>query len=404
MKIVSAHSSRADTAAAVREAGDLLRRQLAPLSPDLLLVHWSPPYDGPTIRHLLRQEFPACRIHGASSCQGVMTEQGVVAQDQRGLGLLALSDPRGAYGVHGGELGPDPGYDAGQVVLAAIANAGRPGEMPDLVRISATPGCEEAVIAGIEEVLGSEVPIIGGSAADNQVSNQWEIISELGHWRQGLVATVCYPSTTVSFAFHNGYSPTAMRGRISKGSGRIIAEIDHRPAAEVYNEWTGGLIAAALPAGGSVLHATTLFPLGRVVGKIGGAPYYSLAHPDQVMADGSLRLFADLGEGEQVTLMQGTVETLISRAGRVAQSALQAGHLNPEEISGALVVYCAGCMLTVRHRIDEVVESLNQALGGRPFLGTFTFGEQGCFTGGENRHANLMISVIVFSNADNNQR
>jgi hypothetical protein len=53
-------------------------------------------------------------------------------------------------------------------------------------------------------------------------------------------------------------------------------------------------------------------------------------------------------------------------------------------------------MLGIQPRMQEVVESLRGALGERPFLGTFTFGEQGCFVGGENRHGNLMISVLTF--------
>jgi hypothetical protein len=46
--------------------------------------------------------------------------------------------------------------------------------------------------------------------------------------------------------------------------------------------------------------------------------------------------------------------------------------------------------------MDEVVDGLRLELGALPFLGSFTFGEQGCFVGGENRHGNLMILVVVF--------
>ncbi len=49
--------------------------------------------------------------------------------------------------------------------------------------------------------------------------------------------------------------------------------------------------------------------------------------------------------------------------------------------------------------MDDVVGHLNDALDGHPFLGSFTFGEQGCFIGGENRHGNLMISVLLLGNA-----
>ena len=69
-------------------------------------------------------------------------------------------------------------------------------------------------------------------------------------------------------------------------------------------------------------------------------------------------------------------------------------------IAGALVVYCAGCMLTVQDDMARVADVIAEALGEAPFLGTFTFGEQGCFVGGENHHGNLMISVVVFQRDD----
>ncbi len=95
--------------------------------------------------------------------------------------------------------------------------------------------------------------------------------------------------------------------------------------------------------------------------------------------------------------MHGTVDSLISRAGRVAVSALETAQVDSTELAGALVVYCAGCMLTVQERLDEVVESFQKSLPDTPFLGTFTFGEQGCFLNGENRHGNLMISVLLLA-------
>ncbi len=95
--------------------------------------------------------------------------------------------------------------------------------------------------------------------------------------------------------------------------------------------------------------------------------------------------------------MHGDSNALVSRAGRVASEALARASLTRDQIAGALVIYCAGCMLSVRERMPEVVAGLREELGDVPFLGAFTFGEQGCFLGGENRHGNLMISVTLFA-------
>jgi len=115
-----------------------------------------------------------------------------------------------------------------------------------------------------------------------------------------------------------------------------------------------------------------------------------------VTAEGALTLFSDIKEGEELILMSGTRSSLITRAGRVARAALGAGHLTADQISGALVIYCAGCMLAIQEQMDQVAAEIRDSLGGRPFLGAFTLGEQGRFVGGENHHGNLMISVVVF--------
>jgi hypothetical protein len=181
---------------------------------------------------------------------------------------------------------------------------------------------------------------------------------------------------------------------VTRASGRTIHEIDGKPAAVVYDAWTGGILGDQI-TGGNVLARTTLAPLGRQIGAVMGVPYFCLVHPDAVTSDSGLSLFARVSEGDELILMQGTTEGLQERAGRVAQAALEQAGWRPSQVAGALVIFCAGCMLTVRDQMPAVVDSLKRALPGVPFLGAFTFGEQGCLMGGENRHGNLMISVTL---------
>ncbi|MEO1748106.1 MAG: FIST C-terminal domain-containing protein, partial [Pseudomonadota bacterium] len=112
--------------------------------------------------------------------------------------------------------------------------------------------------------------------------------------------------------------------------------------------------------------------------------------------DRSIDLFADVSEGEVLTQMNGTAQSLIERAGRVATLACASGRISKNEVVGALMVYCGGCMLSVQDNIGEVAAGVDDALDGAPFLGTFTFGEQGSLLQAGNRHGNLMISCIVF--------
>lgn len=334
------------------------------------------------------------QIHGATSCLGAMTGAGVT----EGVSFFAIEDPNGGYGTALRQLDADPSAAARAATLAALEAIDRVGETPDLVWVSSTPGFEEAVLSGIESVTGPDVAIIGGSAADNSVAGDWFVFDRTSRAASGVVVTVMFPSRPVSFAYHNGYAPTPASGRVTRVENRRVIEIDRRPAVEVYRDWTGQDVDAGAEPGTpvSILSESTLWPLGRKVAELDGVSSYLLAHPAVAHADGSIDLFATVEEGEVLTQMSGTESSLVDRAGRVATLARAAGRMEAEPIAGALMVYCGGCMLSVRDRLDEVVGGVAAALDGAPFLGTFTFGEQGQILGAGNRHGNLMISCIVF--------
>ena len=333
-------------------------------------------------------------VHGATSCLGAMTSDGITEN----LGVFAIDDPNGAYGTAKKPITDDAKGAARAATLDALTNADRLGETPELIWLSCTPGAEEQVLEGIETVVGPDVPIIGGSAADNDVSGGWFVYDRKGKCHSGVIVTVMFPSCPVSFAYHNGYAPTEKAGTVTRVDGRRVLEIDNRPAFDVYREWTDAAvdINADDASMQSILSESTLFPFGRKVSDIGGVSSYLLAHPAAACTDGSLDLFATVHQGEVLTQMTGTETGLIERAGRVASLARSAGHNQKTAVAGALMVYCGGCMLSVRHRLDEVVTGVSAALENAPFLGTFTFGEQGRIMGAGNRHGNLMISCIIF--------
>jgi hypothetical protein len=333
-------------------------------------------------------------LHGATSCLGAMTHQGVAP----GASAFAIRDPDGAYGTALCPLTTDMRAAAREATTRALIAADRVSEYPDLVWVAATPGDEEAVLAGIEDIVGADVPIIGGSAADNTLAGDWYVLDGLSHAQAGVVVSVLFPSRPVSFAYQNGYAPTAQTGIITKAGARRVHEIDNRPAMERYADWTGGDIThtPGATAPRAILSDSTMWPLGREIDGLGEVPFYLLAHPAVAHGDGSMDLFATVAAGEKITLMHGTKQSLIERAGRVAALARKNSDTGPARPAGALMIYCGGCMLHVQSDLGQVVQGVTAALDGAPFLGAFTFGEQGTLIRGGNRHGNLMISCIVF--------
>ncbi len=381
--------------------------QSSGMDPALIYVFYDGAHDDASIFEYVRARFPHAALLGGTSCGGVMSEAGLGGAGS--IGMLLIDDADGDYGAAAVRLGADPATQAEQTLHAALAAADCAGELPELIWIYQVPGQEEAVIDGLRRVVGDRCPIIGGSSADNDVTGAWRQLGPDGPMHGGLVVSVLFSSGGIGFAFQGGYEPSGNSGIVTrvgydrsgesgvatKVSGRQILAIDGEPAADVYNRWIGGVLSEKLDTGGSILVDTTMYPFGIDAGKIEGVTHYLLIHPDQILADRALSTFACIEEGTRLYSMRGERTRLIERAGRVAAAATATLAGGSESLAGGLVVYCAGCMLAVGEQMPEVSKAVTASFDGLPFLGCFTFGEQGSVLE-KNAHGNLMISAIAF--------
>lgn len=376
------------------------------IDPNLICVFYDADHDDAPLYDFLRDRFPEAALLGGTSCSGAMSEKGLGGPGS--IGMLLIQDPDGDYGSAAVELEGDPADCAERALHAALENADCAGELPELIWIYQAPGQEEAVIEGLRRVVGDRCPIIGGSSADNTVAGGWRQLGPDGAMKNGVVVGVLFSSGGIGYAFQGGYEPTGPSGVVTrigyapsgesgiatKVRSRQIVSIDGEPAAEVYNRWVGGSLAEKVDTGGNILTDTTMFPLGIDAGRIEDVTHYLLIHPEQITTDGAISAFASVEEGTRLYSMKGNKNRLVERAGRVASAAV--GSLGDNDrLAGGLIVYCAGCMLAVDDQMDRVSVAVAESLDGRPFVGCFTFGEQGLVLD-RNAHGNLMISAIVF--------
>ncbi|MEI2420087.1 FIST N-terminal domain-containing protein, partial [Arthrospira platensis SPKY2] len=106
------------------------------------------------------------------------------------------------------DAGEDAFAAACSALRTALERADRIGEVPNLIWLSATPGIEESVIAGIQSLVGTAVPIVGGSSADNSIAGEWSVWDGFQSSSRGLLLSVFFPSVRSASAFHSGYTPT----------------------------------------------------------------------------------------------------------------------------------------------------------------------------------------------------
>lgn len=381
-----------------------------------------------TILRRLRQRHPKAVVHGLTSSGGVMDAHRGACMVKKALSVFAVSDPDGTYTV---ASGPTCDVDA---VREAVRKAFEKAEddvsgiPPDLMlsALSPGPGNEERVLKGLRQAFKRDVPVVGGSSADNDLSGSWKQIAMDTTTSTGFSLLLMWPTVDMFVRLVSLHNDTKMSGTITKIDGsRTIVSIDNKPAAEVYNDWTNGSILTSLGGEtlkGNVLAASTCFPLGKYANNEKETKP-SLIHPANV-ENGRMDVFADVREGERLVCMNASEEQLIESVSGVMSSAVRtSGFVGDGGLNGALVIYCGGMMMKIGEKgVKRVAQSISSALGPRtPWTGSFTFGEQGPIpregrrgsgqvlsafahgtqpkqanSGHGNCHGNLMFNFVLF--------
>lgn len=364
--------------------------------PKLIMGICSSECDPVVINKFAKDNFQDFPYLISTSCRGFLNSNGEF--DKENIKLMAFFSQRDHFGVGNAEINADPKKAAKESLQMAIRNSKRMGEPPTTIWLSSIPGDEELILEGIQAEVGKNVPIIGGSIADESIQGNWFQITPQGIGRNECALVTIYSDLQIATSFHNGYFKGSSSGIVTKAQKRQIIEIDHQPAFEVYSQWTGQNIKRISGSEQEILSLTSLHPLAREAGKIFNIPYFKLSHPEKVLANDAMSLFTDIETGEEVFLLSGSVDDLIQKSGQSIELALRGNNILSEDVLGGLMTFCAGCMLTVDERMSEVQNIIQKVLPHTPpLLMSFTFGEQGPLWAGENAHGNLMYSVLLFS-------
>ncbi len=334
-------------------------------------------------------------VHGGTSFTGVITPDGFLGGDRDAVAVMTMTTQYVDFGVGYAELGQDPEAAGRAAVEMAVKTARKqadiPAEVPDIVLMAASPGNEEAVMRGIMQVIGEDVPIIGGSVADNTVEGNWHVFAGQRAMSAGVVVTALFTHLPLGYSYASGYRPTNKKAIITKAAGRTVYELNGKKAIDVYADWIGQ--SPKDLAGMAILGASILKPVGVYNRE---NKFHLVKHPGVAQDDGSIFLFAEVKEGDELVLMEASVDDLINEVPEAIRAAMEMRQLEEEDIAALFLVHCGGRRGAIGDRIGEVVETINKTLNySVPFVSYLTFGEQGCLPSGQNVHGDLLLSALV---------
>jgi hypothetical protein len=355
--------------------------------------------DLPALQKSLNNAFPGIPYLGVTSCQGIGYD-GSFLEGGPVSGLWFYGNEC-KFGVTSLEKNGDPEILGDTLLKQSISSAGISKDDVNFAVLFTTPGDEEYILKGIQNQDMRNTYLIGGSAADNDITGNWKVWShEIISDNAAILATGKWPYK-LAFKFRGGFIQRSSNGIATKAKGRVLYEIDGKPAADVYNKWMKNALAKYIESGESILAATSLTPLAVTRKGAGGLTKYISVHPEKViLPEKALNLFAEIKENETVHMLSTYKSIVVERGGRTAHITRQSVKAEKENIEAALMIYCAGSMLTIRDEIDEMVKGLKENLSGLPHMVGFTFGEQGTVFRGQFEHGNLMNSILLFTNIE----
>lgn len=154
---------------------------------------------------------------------------------------------------------------------------------------------EEKMLSVLNSIFKHDgFPIFGGTAGDDAkfIVTKVSVNGELS--TSGGVAVFMKPKVDFYIYKENIFESTGQRVKITKADAekRIVYEMNHRPAAEVYAERIGTSI-------GQLSSELSLHPLGRKFNDD-----FLIASPFEVLPDGSISFYCQVYEGAQVDILK----------------------------------------------------------------------------------------------------
>lgn len=226
-----------------------------------------------------------------------------------------------------------------------------------------------AVVRGLQEVLGKNLPIVGGSAGDDF------LFKKTFQYYNDRIMTNAVISIGFSGEFifgigvRHGWEPIGLPMKVTEAKGSRIIKVNDRPALSIYEDYFGKKAEELIKE--PIARMAYTYPLGM---SVKGSE--ELLIRDVVIANkqGEITCAAEIEEGSEIRLMLGEEERAIQAAQEAAKQALF--QLNGAEPKAIFVFNCMARKKLLGANIKKEIDAIQDVLGKNvPMIGFYTYGE-----------------------------
>ncbi len=329
-------------------------------------------------------------VIGCTSSAAICTQDGYLNKETGYSGMMLFGGDLEVVTAGSAQTSETPREVGRRVARDAISKVKGADKEPDFFFMSASPANEEEYLEGIQDVIGN-VPVFGGSAADNTVEGKWSILNDGEAFADGLTIAIFYTKGEMKNLYTGAYHETNNVGVITKvRDERTLVEIDHEPALKKYAEWTGKSVESLM--GNNLLTETICAPLGvkDPIGKV-----TAVRHPMFGNDDLSMNIGANLALNTAVIQLTNTPEGILKANEETINNL---NKLMVSEANSYFLVHCGGRRLglALSQIEDKIYPEVKKVIPNKEFLMVFTFGEYGMGDHSSNTVGGLSLSYTAF--------
>ena len=329
-------------------------------------------------------------VIGCTSSAAICTQDGYLNKETGYSGMMLFGGDLEVVTAGSAQTSETPREVGRRVARDAISKVKGADKEPDFFFMSASPANEEEYLEGIQDVIGN-VPVFGGSAADNTVEGKWSILNDGEAFADGVTIAIFYTKGEMKNLYTGAYHETNNVGVITKvRDERTLVEIDHEPALKKYAEWTGKSVESLM--GNNLLTETICAPLGvkDPIGKV-----TAVRHPMFGNDDLSMNIGANLAENTAVIQLTNTPEGILKANEETINNL---NKLMVSEANSYFLVHCGGRRLglALSQIEDKIYPEVKKVIPNKEFLMVFTFGEYGMGDHSSNTVGGLSLSYTAF--------
>ena len=358
-------SKHSDSYHAGRDAAAGAIAQMGLTIADLVLAFGSVRFDQEALLKGIRSVTKEAALIGCSTA-GEITADGPA---KRSVVVMTIqSDQLTAITGVGPRLDSMP-RKAGEEVawIAARARTAEPHVF--LMFPDGVSGNVAEAIRGVQMMLGTSFPIVGGAAGDDFLFQRTYQYHQQTVYSNTLVGALLAGPITVGIGARHGWRPLGKPRFVTRSLANVVHELDGRPAVHIYEEYFGKGTEELRRE--SLARTTIIYPLGM---PIPGEEEYLLRNVLKVSPHGELVYAGEVPEGSAVRLMMGSKGRALEAARLAAERAMVS--LGTKRPQLALVFSSASRARLFGREAGDEIRCIREVVGLQtPIAGFYSYGE-----------------------------